>query len=53
MDKKIIMLAMIIGSSIGGYLPTIWGSGIFSMSSVICGAAGGILGIWLSFKLLN
>ena len=53
MDKKIIMLGMLFGSIIGGYIPTIFGASAFSMSSIICGGVGGILGIWLSFKLLN
>jgi len=53
MDKKVVMLGMIFGSTIGGYLPTIFGVGAFSMASIICGGAGGILGIWLSFKILN
>jgi len=53
MDKKIVMLAMLVGSIIGGYIPTFWGASVFSMSSVICGGVGGISGIWLSFKLLN
>ena len=53
MDKKIVMLGTIIGSIIGGYLPTIFGVSAFSVSSVICGGFGGAIGLWLSFKLLN
>jgi len=53
MDKKILMLGMIIGSTIGGYLPTFFGASAFSFSSIICGVAGGVLGIWLPFKLLK
>jgi hypothetical protein len=53
MNKKLIFLGLIIGSTIGGYLPVIFGLSAFSMTSVICGAIGGILGIWLAFKLLN
>ena len=47
------MLGMLFGSIMGGYIPTIFGASVFSMSSIICGGVGGILGIWLSFKLLN
>lgn len=53
MDKKIVMLGMIFGSTIGGYLPTLFGVSAFSLFSIIGGAVGGILGIWLTFKLLN
>ena len=53
MDKKTIMLGMLLGSTIGGYVPAIFGASAFSIASVICGAIGGLLGIWLSYRLLN
>jgi outer membrane lipoprotein SlyB len=53
MDKKIIMIGMVFGSMIGGYIPSIFGAGIFSISSVICGAIGGIIGIWITFRFLD
>ena len=53
MDKKIIFLGMLVGSTIGGYLPTFFGAGVFSLSSVIFGAVGGLLGIWLSWRMIN
>jgi len=53
MDKRVIMLGMVIGSTIGGYLPTIFGAGIFSLYSILGTVLGGVLGIWLSFKLFN
>lgn len=53
MDKKFIMLAMFVGSFIGGYVPTFFGVSAFSLYSVIFGALGGIIGIWLSYKMLH
>jgi len=53
MDKKSIYLGMIVGSVVGGYIPAIWGAGLFSFSSIIFGAIGGITGIWLVFKFLR
>lgn len=53
MDKKIIMLGMVFGSVIGGYIPTFFGVSVFSFISVISAGVGGIIGIWLTFKLLN
>jgi len=53
MGKKSIMLGMIFGSTIGGYIPSLFGADIFSISSVICGALGGIIGIWLTYRFLD
>jgi len=40
-----------IGSFIGGYIPLLWGSSIFSFSSVLFGAIGAGLGVYAGFKL--
>ncbi|MEI8175013.1 MAG: hypothetical protein WCG28_03625 [bacterium] len=52
-SKSLIWIFMAIGSVIGGYIPTFWGAGFFSFSSVILTAVGGILGIYLGFKMSN
>jgi len=53
MDKKLVMLGMIIGSTIGAYVPVWFGASVFSFSSVLGTAIGGIIGIWVVFKLFN
>lgn len=53
MDKKVIMLGMVFGSIIGGYIPTLFGASIFSFSSIIFTAIGGFLGIWVAYKFLQ
>jgi hypothetical protein len=52
MDKKIVMIGMVIGSFIGGYVPTFFGAGVFSMTSVIFGFLGGVVGIYLAYKFI-
>ena len=49
--KRLIWIFMAVGSTIGGYIPALWGSSFMSFSSVILTAAGGLVGIWLGFKL--
>ena len=49
--SKSIWIGLFIGSAIGGYIPALWGSGMFSFSSVIGSAIGGILGIWLGYRM--
>lgn len=53
MNKKVVMLGMVFGSTIGGYIPTFFGATAFSLVSILGGAIGGVLGIWLSYKLLG
>jgi hypothetical protein len=48
--KKLIMLGMIAGSIAGGYAPSLFGSDDL-MASLLGSTVGGILGIWLAFRL--
>lgn len=49
--KHLIYIFMAIGSAVGGYLPLVWGGSVFSMTSIVLTAVGGIAGIWLGFKI--
>ena len=42
---------MFLGSTVGGFLPELWGNNVFSLSSVILTAVGGIIGIWLGYQI--
>jgi hypothetical protein len=53
MDKKIVMIGMIVGSMLGGWLPTLFGISAFSVTSVLCGGVGGIIGIWICYKMIS
>jgi len=48
--KKIILLGMFIGSFAGGYAPSFFGVDDL-MISIFCSTAGGILGIWIGYRL--
>jgi len=50
-SKTLIFLGMFIGSIIGGYIPTFFGTGLFSFSSILFSGIGSIIGIWLGYKL--
>jgi hypothetical protein len=47
------MTGMFIGSAVGGWVPTLWGAGMLSMSGVIGSLVGGLLGIWAAFRLFE
>ncbi len=52
-SKSLIWIGMTIGSAIGGYLPLLWGGSLFSFTSIILTAVGGIAGIWTGYRLSN
>ena len=53
MQKLLIFFGMMIGSTIGGLIPLLWGAGIFSYSGVLFSGIGAVVGIWIGYKLTN
>jgi len=51
MRKLLVTLGMIVGSIAGGYLPMLFGAGLFSMTSLIASTIGGLLGIYIGYRL--
>jgi hypothetical protein len=48
--KSLVMIGAVVGLSIGSYVPLLWGASVFSLSSVLLGAVGGLLGVWIGYK---
>jgi len=46
-----IWLGVLIGSVIGGFIPDLWGAGLFSYSSVLFSGIGGLAGLWFGYKM--
>lgn len=42
---------MVVGSYTGSYVPVLWGDNFFSVASILLGAAGGAIGIYIGYKL--
>ena len=49
--KTWIWIGVFIGSTAGSYVPNLWGADFLSMSSIFGSTIGGIVGIWLGFKI--
>ena len=49
--KKFVWLGLFVGSAVGGYVPALWGDGVFSFVSILFSTIGGLLGIWAGHKL--
>lgn len=50
---KAAMRGVMIGSLMGGLVPVLWGANPLGLTSVFCTAAGGILGIWIGYRMVN
>ena len=50
-SKSIIFILMTVGSIVGGFIPALWGSGSFSISSLFFGSLGAIAGIYVGYRM--
>ncbi len=50
-EKSIVWISVFVFSFIGGYIPVFFGNSLFSMWSIVANAVGGIIGIWIGFKI--
>ncbi|MCR4329343.1 MAG: hypothetical protein NUV65_02235 [Candidatus Roizmanbacteria bacterium] len=50
-QKTFTMAGFTIGSLLGSYIPTLFGAGMLSYTSVLVSGVGGIAGIYIGYKL--
>lgn len=50
-SRSLIWLGTIVGSTLGGFIPTLWGASFLSFSSILFSALGACAGIWVMFKV--
>jgi hypothetical protein len=50
-SKSLIWVGIFVGSTLGGFIPELWGASFLSFESIIFSTIGGIAGIWAGFKL--
>ncbi len=49
--KKLVRFGLLIGSTVGGYVPTFWGAPMFSFTSLFGSLLGGLIGIWIAYQI--
>jgi len=49
-SRPLIWIGLFVGSTVGGFIPDLWGAGMFSISGIIFSGLGGLAGIYLGFK---
>ena len=50
-STSLIWIGLAIGSTLGGFIPSLWGASLLSIWGVLLSAVGGLAGIWFGFKL--
>jgi hypothetical protein len=51
MGRSVIGLCAVAGSTIGSFVPDLWGGSSMSLSSLFFTLVGGIAGVWLGARL--
>jgi uncharacterized membrane protein YeaQ/YmgE (transglycosylase-associated protein family) len=46
-----IWIGILIGSTVGGFIPDFWGADLFSYSSVLLSGIGAFVGLLIGYKL--
>ena len=52
-QKTVVYIGLFIGSTIGGFIPALWGDSMLSLSAVFLSGVGGIVGIFIGYKLTS
>jgi len=51
--KMFVWLGVVIGSVIGGYVPTLFGHSFLSLSAILGNGIGSVIGIFVGLKIGN
>jgi hypothetical protein len=49
--QRRIWVYVLIGSTLGSFIPELWGGDLLSYSSVLLSGIGGFAGLWLAYKM--
>ena len=51
MDRRVIGLCVLVGSTLGGFVPEVWGASAFGLVAVLGGALGALVGVWAGRRI--
>ena len=51
MDRRVVWLFVVVGSTRGGLAPEARGGSAFGLASLALACLGGVGGVWLAFRL--
>ncbi|HEY8407535.1 MAG TPA: hypothetical protein VIK66_06125 [Gaiellaceae bacterium] len=51
MGRGVIGMCVLFGGVVGGYVPTIWGASSLGVESLLFGAIGGVVGVFVGVRI--
>ena len=51
MDKRVLWICLLAGSTVGGLLPEAWGGSPLGVASLLLGGLGGVGGLWVAVRI--
>ena len=52
-SQRSIWVGVLVGSTIGGLIPELWGEDAFSYTSLLFSGVGAFAGLWIGYKISN
>jgi hypothetical protein len=46
-----VWIGIFIGSTIGGFIPALWGGDMISYSGVLLSGVGAFVGLWVAYRV--
>jgi hypothetical protein len=53
MDRRVVWLFVVVGSTMGGFAPEAWGGSAFGFASLALACLGGVAGLWCAAMLMG
>ncbi|HUO50124.1 MAG TPA: hypothetical protein VMU25_00950 [Candidatus Paceibacterota bacterium] len=50
-SRPLVWIGAFVGSTVGSMIPSLWGAGFLSFSSILLSGIGAIAGIYFGFKI--
>ena len=50
-SSSYIWIGILIGSTVGGLIPELWGDDVLSYSSALLSGVGALVGLWIGYKI--
>ena len=51
MTKFLIYFGLFLGSTLGSFVPALWGADMLSAAGFLWSTLGGIIGVWIGYRI--